>query len=219
MTTPTPRRANAGSGGHCGSTGCVFGRGVRGHRDRDGPGAQSARGSCVFGSLAAMAHGHQLCGELPLHRHHLDQSPLPHAVRRRPDVAADMDKFRPSLHGVALAFCDGVGGAHQTLVARCRVLRRAVRRCRHCVQPFRARSAGRSRPRASVGAVARVGRGVDRSSSLRRSRPPCSSRSSRSSRRVSASCSSAERSSCTYALTSPVAGGNDPPIRATRRDP
>jgi hypothetical protein len=33
-----------------------------------------------------MAHGHQLCGELRVHRHYLDQPSLPYAVRRYSDA-------------------------------------------------------------------------------------------------------------------------------------
>lgn len=33
-----------------------------------------------------MANGHQLCGELPVHRHYLDQSAPPHAVCRPPKL-------------------------------------------------------------------------------------------------------------------------------------
>jgi len=33
-----------------------------------------------------VAHGHQLCGELPVHRHYLDKPPLPYAVRRSPTL-------------------------------------------------------------------------------------------------------------------------------------
>lgn len=51
-----------------------------------------------------MAHGHQLRGELSVHRHHLDQPPLPHTVRRRSAAEIDMDQLHPSLPGVATAF-------------------------------------------------------------------------------------------------------------------
>jgi hypothetical protein len=51
-----------------------------------------------------VAHGHQLCGELPIHRDHLDKPPLPHAVRGLSDAAIDMDELHPSVPGVLLPF-------------------------------------------------------------------------------------------------------------------
>src|SRR2546422_6456756 len=47
-----------------------------------------------------------LCRELPVHRHYLDQPPLPYAVRRFTDTGIDMDQLRPSLHGFAPALCE-----------------------------------------------------------------------------------------------------------------
>ena len=60
-----------------------------------------------------MAHGHQLCGELPVHRHYLGQSPSPYAVRWSADAEIDLDQLRPSLLGFAPAFCDRVDCVHQ----------------------------------------------------------------------------------------------------------
>jgi uncharacterized membrane protein len=40
-----------------------------------------------------MAHGHQLRGELPVHRHYLDQPPSSYAIRGSSDVAIDMDQL------------------------------------------------------------------------------------------------------------------------------
>jgi uncharacterized membrane protein len=37
-----------------------------------------------------VANGHQLCGELPVHRHYLDKPPLPLAVRRSSDAWIDI---------------------------------------------------------------------------------------------------------------------------------
>jgi len=62
--------------------------------------------------LASVAHGHQLCGELPLHRHYLDQPPLPDAVSRRSDTETDLDQLRPSLHGVVPPLCDRLDRAY-----------------------------------------------------------------------------------------------------------
>ena len=109
------------------SAGCIFRRGLRGHRDHHGTGAQGARSADILGPLAFMAHGHQLCGKLPVHRNYLDKPPLPDAVGRSADAATDLDQLRPSLHDIALALCDRVGCAHQTRVVTCSVLRRAVR--------------------------------------------------------------------------------------------
>src|SRR4029434_1354005 len=47
--------------------------------------------------------------ELSVHRHHLDQPPLPDAVRGGSDAAIDMDQLHPSLSGVASSLCDRVG--------------------------------------------------------------------------------------------------------------
>jgi hypothetical protein len=75
----------------------IYGRGVRGDRDRDGAGAPGPRAGGILGALASLAHGHQLCGELPVHRHHLDQSPLSHAVGGSSDAEIDLDELRPGL--------------------------------------------------------------------------------------------------------------------------
>src|SRR5215831_9432001 len=69
-----------------GSAGCIFRRGLRGDRDDHGPGAESTGSVGVLGSPASLAHGHQLCGELPVHRHYLDKPPLPYAVCRSPTL-------------------------------------------------------------------------------------------------------------------------------------
>ena len=111
----------------------------------------------ILGSLASVAHGHQLCGELPVHRHYLDKPPLPYAVRRSSDAGIDMDQLRPSLHGVALALCDRMDCAHPARVVPCSVLRRAVRVHRHCLQRLRARSIGPRGRHAGVRAYAANG--------------------------------------------------------------
>ena len=67
----------------------------------------------------------------------MDKPPLPDAVRRSSDVETDVDQLLPSLHGVAPAFCDCVDSAHHTRVIPCRVLRRAIRVRRYCLQLFR----------------------------------------------------------------------------------
>ena len=54
------------------SAGCIFRRGLCVDRDRDGPGTQRAGRAGILSSLAAVAHRHQLCSELLVHRHHLD---------------------------------------------------------------------------------------------------------------------------------------------------
>src|SRR5262245_19206517 len=64
---------------------------LRSHCDHHGPGAQGTRGADILGPMASMAHGHQLCGQLPVHRHHLDQPPLPGAVRGSSHVGVDLD--------------------------------------------------------------------------------------------------------------------------------
>ena len=86
------------------SAGCIFRRGLCRDRDRDGPGTQRPGRAGILSSLAAVAHGHQLCSELPVHRHHLDQPPLPHAVCRRSDTQIGLDQLRPSLPGSLLPF-------------------------------------------------------------------------------------------------------------------
>ena len=109
------------------STRGIFRRGLRRDRDRHGTGAQGT-GSVVFlGSLASVAHRHQLCGELPIHRHYLDKPPLPYAVRRSSDAGFDMDQLCPSLPGVAPALCDRMDRAHTAGAVSCSVLRGAVR--------------------------------------------------------------------------------------------
>ena len=45
-----------------------------------------ARSADILGPLAFMAHGHQLCGKLPVHRNYLDKPPLPDAVGRSDDL-------------------------------------------------------------------------------------------------------------------------------------
>ena len=59
----------------------VFRRGFRGDRDHHGTGLPGAGSAGVLGSLASVAYGHQLCGELSVRRHYLDKPPLPLAVR------------------------------------------------------------------------------------------------------------------------------------------
>ena len=54
-------------------------------------GTQGTRSAGILGPVATVAHGHQLCRELPVHRHYLDKPPLPHAVRRSSDAGIDMD--------------------------------------------------------------------------------------------------------------------------------
>ena len=96
----------------------------------------------ILGPLASVAHGHQLCGELPVHRHYLDQPPSPDAVRRSSDAGIDMDQLRPSLHGLAPALCDRMGCAHPARIIPRSALRRAVCMHRHCLQRLRAPSIG-----------------------------------------------------------------------------
>jgi len=105
--------------GNRASAGCILGRGLRGDRDRYGTGAQGPGSAGILGSLASMAHGHQLCGELSVHRHYRDQSPLPYAVRRYSNAGVDMDKLRPSLSRVAPAVCDGMDCAHTAGIVSC----------------------------------------------------------------------------------------------------
>jgi hypothetical protein len=113
--------------------------------------------ACILGSLASVAHGDQLRGELPVHRHHLDKSPLPDAVGRYSDAGIDMGQLCPSFYGVALALRNGMGCAHHTRVAACRVLRSAVRVRRHCLQRIRAPRIGPSRHHPRVRAYAADG--------------------------------------------------------------
>ncbi len=91
---------------------------------RHGTGAEGTRSASILGSLASVAHGHQLCGELPVHRHYLDRPPSPYAVRRASDARIDMDQLRPSFHGVAPALCDRMDCAHPACLIPCSVLRR-----------------------------------------------------------------------------------------------
>jgi hypothetical protein len=74
------------------SAGRIFRRGRCGDRDHYGTGAQGAGSACILGSLASVAHGHQLCRELPVHRHYLDKPLLPYAVRRSTDTGIDMEQ-------------------------------------------------------------------------------------------------------------------------------
>ena len=80
-----------------------------------------------------------LCGELPVHRHYLNQPPLLDAVRRRSDAEIDLDQLRPSLHGVVPTHCGRLDCAHPARFVPCSVLCGAVRVHRHCLQRLRAR--------------------------------------------------------------------------------
>ena len=124
---------------------------------RHGTGAEGTRSASILGSLASVAHGHQLCGELPVHRHYLDRPPSPYAVRRASDARIDMDQLRPSFHGVAPALCDRMDCAHPACLIPCSVLRRTVRVHRRCLQRLRAPSIGPCGRHAGVRAYAAYG--------------------------------------------------------------
>jgi hypothetical protein len=68
------------------SAGCIFRRSLRGDCNHHGAGAQGTGSVRIPGSLAAVAHSHQLCCELSFHCHYLDKPPLPWAVRRSPTL-------------------------------------------------------------------------------------------------------------------------------------
>ena len=85
----------------------------------------------VFSALWPLWHTAILCGQLPVHRHYLDQPSSPDAVRRSSDAGLDMDQLCPSLYGVTLAFCDRMDCAHPARVVPGSVLRRTVRVHRH----------------------------------------------------------------------------------------
>lgn len=114
-----------GRKGNRASSRCIFGRSLRGNCDCHGARTQSTRASGILGSVAFTAHRHQLCGELSVHRHYLDQSPLPYAIRRYSNAGIDMDKLRPSLPRVTPAVCDGMDCAHTAGIVSCSLLRRA----------------------------------------------------------------------------------------------
>jgi len=133
-----------------GSAGCIFRRGLRGDRDDHGPGAESTGSVGVLGSAASLAHGHQLCGELPVHRHYLDKPPLPYAVCRSSNAEIDLDQLRPSFHGVAPTLRHRMDCADAARVLPGCVLRRGIRVHRRCVQRLRARSLNPSRRHAGV---------------------------------------------------------------------
>ena len=89
------------------------------------------------------------------------------------DARIDMDQLRPSLHGVAPAFCDGMDCAHPAGVVPGSLLRRAVRVHRHCLQRLRAPCTSPQRTPLKCPSVRVTWRGVDHSLSLRFSRQPC----------------------------------------------
>src|SRR5262249_11774786 len=128
--------------------------------------------------LAAVAHSHQLCRELSVHRHHLDKPSLLDAVRRPSDTPIDVDQLRPFVYGVAVAVCDGMGCAPRARVIACLVLRGFVRVRGRCLQHVRARSISRSRRDARARAYA-AHRAAAHFLSSRFSRPLCSWSSSR----------------------------------------
>ena len=64
--------------------------------------------------LTLWAHCIELCGQLPVHRHRLGESPSSAAVRRACDAAPDLGELRAPVHGVAGAVLDGVGRGYST---------------------------------------------------------------------------------------------------------
>jgi hypothetical protein len=98
---------------------------------------------------------------------------LPYAVRRDSHAGIDMDKLRPSLHGVALAVCDSLGCTHAVGITPGSFLRRAVRVHRH--SPSMSSSAMCSPTRTSLKSpgVRATERGFDHSLSLRFSPQLC----------------------------------------------
>jgi len=131
-----PRSGYASREGNRASAGGIFGRGLRRDRYGDGAGTEGAGRGYILFAVAFVAYGDQLRGELPVHCHYLDQSPLFVAVRGASDAETDMDQLRSSLHGVAAAVCDGMGGANATGIIGGCVLCRIVRVRRYCVQRF-----------------------------------------------------------------------------------
>ena len=112
----------------------------------------------AFSALWPLWPGHQLCGELPVHRHYLDQPPSPYAVRRSSDAGIDMDQLRPSLHGLAPALCHRMDCAHQARVVPCSALRRSVCMRRHCLQRLRTPSIGPADATQVSARIRRMGR-------------------------------------------------------------
>ena len=157
----------------------VFRRGFRGDRDHHGTGAQGAGPAGILGSRASVAHGHQLCGELSVHRHYLDQPSLPYAVRRCSDAGIDMDQLYPSLYGVVPALCYRMDCAHQARIVPCSALRRAVCMRRYCLQRLRTPSIGPRGRHAGVREYAAFGNAPITQLSLRASRLRCWLRSPR----------------------------------------
>src|SRR5262249_7744408 len=71
--------------------------------------AANARGSC-----SPVARCIELCGQLPVYRHRLGESPSSAAVRRACDVTPDLGELRTPVHGVAGTVLDGVGRGYST---------------------------------------------------------------------------------------------------------
>lgn len=85
-----------------------------------------------------MDDSHQLCGELPVHRLHLDQPPSPAAIRSASEAGVDMDQLRPSFPGVAPVLCHRMDCAYPACIVARDVIRRAVRMYRYRLQCLRA---------------------------------------------------------------------------------
>src|SRR5262249_280392 len=76
---------------NCRSAGSIFGRSLRGDCNDHGAETQGAGPGGILGPFAALADSRQLCPELPLYRHNLDQSPLSLAIRRPSNPGIDLD--------------------------------------------------------------------------------------------------------------------------------
>ena len=66
------------------------------------------------GSPPPVARWFELCGQLPVHRDRLGESPSSAAVRRACNGTPDLGELRAPVHGVAGTVLDGVGRGYST---------------------------------------------------------------------------------------------------------
>src|SRR5262249_18358440 len=104
----------------------VLRRGVRGPYNRPGSGTAAPGASHFRGTAVALADIAQLCGELSVHCHRLDQSPPPHALCRRGYAEPHLVQFRAPVFRVAASAFYGLDGRESVGATACRLLRRSL---------------------------------------------------------------------------------------------
>jgi hypothetical protein len=89
-----------------------------------------SRAAGVRRAREPLADGAKLCGPLPVHCHHLDQSLPPDAICTRAKQSSHQVELPASVFGIARALRHPMGSSHTAELGACRDLGFRIRLCR-----------------------------------------------------------------------------------------